>query len=792
MRWIFSISCALFLFCTGHLVHGEPVDRDLARQVAETQVSGIAAATEFGTMSIRDGTGVPLEDPDTGRVLGYVFVTHPVGYVVVAADTGIEPVVAFSTESDFSWNEAETNALLHVLRADLDLRMAALEAGVLPSGTLARNEAAWGQAVFAPAAALSETATGPLLQSATWSGGDPWNSLCPIDPTAGRRSAVGCVATATAQIIAYWGYPSSVAFGTEDDYVTATRGILVDAGSASISEISYGMEPWANPETGMMAALSYAVGVSIAMDYTASGSGAHVLDVAVALAGGDTPYTRFVRPGVWGYASAELRTYEYSFWGTPFYVDREAFYRDLAGNMDAGMPAELAVVSDSGGHAIICDGFDPETGMFHLNFGWGGTGDGWYSLPTEIPYSYNVITYGVMDIAPPSGPESPELLPATAPVPADGAADVSPSGPLGFSAGNANVSVTYDVYMGTDVSVVGERSPEAHLITLGPSEAGKITVELSQELAHSTQYFWVVDTTAGGECSSGALWGFRTAAEAVDPMPQPGGDITVEPSRLEIDAGGGTETVTVAAVTSWAATCSASWINIDAASGAGTGNGSFSYSVSPNTGSDERQAEIHVEQAIHIVVQSGATPVQVPSPTLSPEGGEYVDEVQVVMSCSVENAAIRFTLDGSDPSENSLPYTDPVVLVQSAVVKARAFPDPATDGWIASETSEAAYTVIAHVAAPAFDPPGGTYARSVEIALSCPTPGAEIRYTLDGAEPTPASARAIAGETILLENSSTVRAKAFLAGWAPSVTVTACYEITIPRHLQEDAEMGLG
>ena len=150
LRWLFSISCTVILFWAGQGVHGAPVTRDLARQVAETQISNVAPAADLGIMSIRDGTGIPLEDPGTGCVLGYVFATQPAGYVVVAADTGIEPVIAFSMESDFSWNEAETNALLHVLRADLDLRLSALAADVVPSATIVENQAAWEQAVLAP------------------------------------------------------------------------------------------------------------------------------------------------------------------------------------------------------------------------------------------------------------------------------------------------------------------------------------------------------------------------------------------------------------------------------------------------------------------------------------------------------------------------------------------------------------------------------------------------------------------------------------------------------------------
>jgi len=790
-RWIVSIGCA-FLFLQTTPIYGAPVDEDLAQLVAQTQVTALVSTVCPDTMSIRDRTGTPLLAPDTGRVLGYVFAVRPSGYIVVAADTGLEPVIAFSAESGFSWNEAESNILLHLLCADLESRMAALDANALPSSAVMSHAQAWTDAVTSPAAVLSETPIGPLLQASTWSGGNPWNALCPIDPATGRSTAVGCVATATAQIIAYWGYPATVSFCEDDSYVTATRQIAVDATTASIAEIEYGGDPWTNPDSGMMAALSYAAGVSVAMDYTSSGSGAHLLDVAVALAGGETPYTRSIRPGVWEYASAELRTYEYSFWGTPFYMDQQEFFNELADNMAAGTPAELAIVSDTGGHAIVCDGFDEGSGMFHLNFGWGGTGDGWYSLPTEIPYEYNVITYAVMDIAPPSEPtpEPPTLLPASSPIPADGAIDVSTAGLLGFGAGNAGVGVTYDVYLGTDAQLVEARNAQTYLGAVGPSDAAEIAFELEEALACSTQYFWAVDSTADNDrFAAGSLWSMTTVAEA---FPDPGEDVTLEPVRLEFGADGGAATVAVTAASAWTTTCSASWIEIDAETATGAGNGSFTYSVSPNGGTDAREAEICVEQATHIVVQAGLIPERLPSPILSPGSGEYVGEVQVSMSCAREDAVIRFTLDGSEPMESSPLYGVPVSLTESATVKAKAFLEPAVDGWAASEISEAVYTLISAVATPEFHPPEGTYSRSVEIHLTCATDGAQVCFTTDGTEPTPASPCVSSGDAILVEHSVSIRAKGFLEGWAPSATAVASYEITVPHRLEENTENGPG
>src|SRR5262249_2679177 len=46
---------------------------------------------------------------------------------------------------------------------------------------------------------------------------------------------------------------------------------------------------------------------------------------------------------------------------------------------------------------------------------------------------------------------------------------------------------------------------------------------------------------------------------------------------------------------------------------------------------------------------------------------------------------------------------------------------------------------VGPVAPPEFAPNGGTFTDSVEVALSSPTPGAVIRYTTDGSDPSTAS-----------------------------------------------------
>ena len=63
----------------------------------------------------------------------------------------------------------------------------------------------------------------------------------------------------------------------------------------------------------------------------------------------------------------------------------------------------------------------------------------------------------------------------------------------------------------------------------------------------------------------------------------------------------------------------------------------------------------------------------VATPTVSPGDTEFKETVEVAMSVTTPDATIRYTLDGTIPTEKSPAYASPLVLDDDAVVKVRAF-----------------------------------------------------------------------------------------------------------------------
>jgi len=78
------------------------------------------------------------------------------------------------------------------------------------------------------------------------------------------------------------------------------------------------------------------------------------------------------------------------------------------------------------------------------------------------------------------------------------------------------------------------------------------------------------------------------------------------------------------------------------------------------------------------------------SPAFSPAGGVFTDKVMVSLSVPEPDAAIRFTLDGSEPTPASETFTAPIRLTGTTLVRARTFAGRKPAGPTASHT----YTVI--------------------------------------------------------------------------------------------------
>ncbi|OHE66774.1 MAG: hypothetical protein A2001_13300 [Treponema sp. GWC1_61_84] len=160
------------------------------------------------------------------------------------------------------------------------------------------------------------------------------------------------------------------------------------------------------------------------------------------------------------------------------------------------------------------------------------------------------------------------------------------------------------------------------------------------------------------------------------------------------------------------------------------------------------------------------------TPVISPAGGSFADSVAVSLSCATSGAAIRYTINGTDPTAGSTLYSGGFTLTSSATMRARAFASGYNDSAIAS----AAFTVTPTAATPLISPAGGSFADAASVSLSCATSGATIRYTTNGTDPTAGST--LYSGSFTLTSSATVRARAFASGYNESAVASAAFTVT--------------
>ena len=161
----------------------------------------------------------------------------------------------------------------------------------------------------------------------------------------------------------------------------------------------------------------------------------------------------------------------------------------------------------------------------------------------------------------------------------------------------------------------------------------------------------------------------------------------------------------------------------------------------------------------------------VSTPTFDPaDGTTFEDSLSVEVSSDTSGAQIHYTLDGTEPTTNSALYASSLTLTETTTIKAKAFKSGHTGGAVASAT----YTKLVPAATPTFNPADGTtFETSISVVVSSATSGAQIRYTLDGAEPTTNSA--LYASALTLTETTPIKAKAFKSGLAGSAVASATY-----------------
>lgn len=123
-------------------------------------------------------------------------------------------------------------------------------------------------------------------------------------------------------------------------------------------------------------------------------------------------------------------------------------------------------------------------------------------------------------------------------------------------------------------------------------------------------------------------------------------------------------------------------------------NGDIGFVTVPGNGKHivwDMEAENRSFDSANFVFKTTAV-ATVANVTFNPPGGSYQTVQNITLSTSNPEATIRYTTDGSDPTEASPIYSNPIIIplnTPALTIKARAF----CTGWDASNITQATYTI---------------------------------------------------------------------------------------------------
>lgn len=341
-----------------------------------------------------------IDNPVLGIPAVYFLNAPKSGWVILAASTVLDPIIAFSADNtldaanlpeNLEWwlgNYAQAVSAVQEHDAQQDLphsqEWLAISNGKLPE----TKDAA------------------VVLINAYWSQGDDrnpdYNLYCPV--VDGRTSVVGCVATALSQICHYYRYPVQPKGYVVYSAAGSTIRMRFDTVSFNYDLMPDGLSSSStDEEISEVAKLCYAVGVAVKMDYNPDGSGSNNYN---AIRGMKNNFK---------YEEAESLYREVSD-DDPYGTGDTYFVTRIREDLLKSFPVYMSGASsegsgaDAAGHAWLCTGYRTENlKQYYMNWGWGGTryGNGWFNLQDNnmrIPsmgYNFRVRQSVLLGLTPP-------------------------------------------------------------------------------------------------------------------------------------------------------------------------------------------------------------------------------------------------------------------------------------------------------------------------------------------------------------------------------------------------------
>lgn len=289
------------------------------------------------------------------------------GFTIVSGDDRLPEIVGYSSQGSYDENNLP-EGFVSFMKAYQNLYNKVNLGDAEALKNLAEIKA-WRNKKNASAASTSAVA--PLLGNIEWDQTSPYNNMCPRYDSV-HVAATGCVATAMAQVMAYYKYPKQLKADIPG-YVNRWNGIPMEIPTITREEGVYdwdNMLPKYNKEANAtqqqkdaVAKLMYHCGAAVQMNYGPE-SAASVSASKLAK--------------YFGYDADLMMDLSRS----TFSLDK--WMQIIDTELAAGRPVLYGGQASDGGHQFICDGKDGE-GLYHINWGWSGSQNGYFDLSLLNP-----------------------------------------------------------------------------------------------------------------------------------------------------------------------------------------------------------------------------------------------------------------------------------------------------------------------------------------------------------------------------------------------------------------------
>jgi len=359
---------------------------------------------------------------EEGKPICDVYHLYPKGHILISCYKELVPVKSFSVVSNFNpSSDGYEKAVIKELKTQIELLEEANKKQLKEvSQIIEKNKIEWKRGLELNVNQLSveeilpraknldnkirnfllkgpgdlqikSILADPLLKT-RWDQSLPFNYFCPLESGL-EKTWAGCVAIATAQIMKYYKWPPR-GKGYHKYYYPYLRKWI----SADFRD-KYDWAYMRNTKGGIdsleeiiaVAELCFEAGVAVNMQYSAESSSAYIKDVEKAL----ETFFKYKKE-----AKIEWR---YN------YPDPDDWFEIFKEQRNMARPAELAIYGPGGGHAVVVDGYliIDNSKMVHINMGWRGNYDAYYSLDDIIFFPYVDSQHALINIIPYYPPKPP-------------------------------------------------------------------------------------------------------------------------------------------------------------------------------------------------------------------------------------------------------------------------------------------------------------------------------------------------------------------------------------------------